>query len=372
MPANDEILYLFTTAANSKPTYRRGILDLLTYPSGHVQQFSYRRSDIHPSVDRLVSLKTEAKAVVVFVDMDPNKVATYVPLRRVNILELTPTLVADPTYNPEERVKLFLRIGSYIEYQSSGDFRQWHQLLAALDAAREVKAGRAKYFVVPGPDVFGIPQAPEQLSWEYLVNAVAHSTRFSDSIFLRLSHVHFYGRGQAEVTLGAYREGPRAYSLRPGQAYQLDFDVFVKPGAAPSQGQSPIVMLTSSSEVITATKPFQSVVSGLVQESAILSCKRTIEETRAALTMEIGEPVKDVVNTPSPVLLLDVSVSRRVLWVFLILVFLGGLLVSSDKDALGVILPNPALWLWLAKFVGSVLLTIAAFMAFRKLPSGQA
>jgi hypothetical protein len=306
------------------------------------------------------------------VDLDPNLVATYVPLRRVTILEITPPLVTDPTYNPDERVKLFLQLGSYIEYKSSGDFRQWHQHLAVLDATREVKANRAKYFVVPGPDVFSTPQAPEQLSWEYLVNAVGHSARFRDSIFLRLSHVRSYGPRGADVRLGTYREGPRTYLLRPGQAYQLDFDIFVKPGAAPSQGQSPIVTLTSSSELITATKPFQSVVSGLVQESAIISCKRTIEETRAALTIEIGEPVKDVVNTPSPVLLLDVSVSRRVLWVFLVLVFLGGLLVSSDKDALGVILPAPALWLWLAKFAGSVLLTIAAFMAFRKLPSGQA
>jgi hypothetical protein len=371
IPTKDEIVYIFTTGANSKPTYRRGILDLLTYPTGHVQQFSYRRSDIRPSVNQLLSSPTEKKAVVVFVDMDPQALATYVPLRWVNILEILPPLVSDRGYDPEERVKFFLEIGNYVEYQRSEGFRQWHQHLSSLDANREVKAGRATYFVVSGPNIFSAPQASGLLSWENLVTSVSHSSRFRDAIFLRLNHLRTYGEEQAEIPLCSYSHGPRSYLLRPGQAYQLDFDVFANPKATRSQKDSGVVTLTCSSELVEVTKPFQSVVSGLVQQSVILSCKRTIEETGAALSVEIGEPVEGVVNTPSPVLFLQMSISRSTLWTFVVLVFLGGLLVSLDKETMATISCSPALFIWLAKLLGSVCLARAAFLAFRKLPSGQ-
>jgi len=370
MPVKDEIVYIFTTAANSKPAYRRGILDLLTYPAGHVQQFSYRRSDIHPSLNKLAIAANERNAVVIFVDMDQGG-ATYLPLRRVNILEVSPPLASDRQQDPEERVKFFLQLEDYVEYRKSVGFRQWHEALSPLDAVREVRGGRDRYFVVSGPNVFSATHASELLSWENLVTAVSQSSRFRDGIFLRLSHLTPY-RGQGpEVHLNPYSHGPRSYPLRPTQAYQLDFDIFVKPSTTPSRSQSPVVTLTCSSELIEVTKPFQSVVSGLVQQCAILSCKRTIEKTRAALSIEIREPIEAVVNTANPVLLLEMSVSRGMLWAFVVLVFFGWLLLSSDKEAMAAISCSPALWVWLAKFFGSAFLTIAAVLAFRKLPSGQ-
>jgi hypothetical protein len=78
-----------------------------------------------------------------------------------------------------------------------------------------------------------------------------------------------------------------------------------------------------------------------------------------------------VVNTPSPVLFLQMSISRSTLWTFVVLVFLGGLLVSLDKETMATISCSPALFIWLAKLLGSVCLARAAFLAFRKLPSGQ-
>jgi len=372
MPASVDILYLFTTAANSKPTYRRGVLDLLTYPAGHVLPFSYRRSDIADPVDSLIAPGRETPAVVVFVDFDPKLPTAYLPLRRVSILEVSPPLRPGSTTDPEERIEFFLRLEEYIEYNPAEDFRQWHNALTALDTAREVKGNRARYFVVAGRNVFDPPRGQEQLNWENLVKAVAESTRFGDSIFLRLGRVAAYGSGRNDAPLNPYREGrPRTYLLRPGHAYQLDFDVYVKPGTAALRGRSPKVTVTSSSELIITTKPFQSVVSGLVQQSAIISCKRTIEDTRAALTVEIDEPIPDVVNTPGPVLLLDLSVPRWVVVGFCILVFLGSLLVSSDKETWAELVCSAAVWTWLAKIAGSGLLAVAAFMAFRKLPAGQ-
>jgi hypothetical protein len=303
--------------------------------------------------------------------MDFNAVATYVPLRWVNILETIPPLVSDRGHDPEDRVQFFLQIGSYVEYKMSASFRQWHADLSPLDAARDVTGGGARYFVVSGPNIFPSPQASDLLRWENLVTAVSQSSRFSNAIFLRLDHLRSYGRKQAEVHLSPYHHGRRSYPLTPGQAYQLDFDVFANPHATRSQKDSGVVTLTCSSELVEITKPFQSVVSGLVQQSAILSCKRTIEETRAALSIEIREPIEAVVNTANPVLLLEMGVSGRKLLAFLVCVFLGGLLVSSDKEAMAAIFCSPALWAWLAKFVGSAFLTGAAYLAFRKLPSGQ-
>jgi hypothetical protein len=371
MPARDKLVYLFTTAGFSKPTYRRGILDLLAYPLGHIERFSYRRSDIHPSVDQLLSSATERKGMVVFVDTDPGRNPTYMPLRWVSIREPVPSLGSGPAHEPEERVKFFLQIGEYVEYQTSKDFRQWHQQLTFLDAIREVEAKGPRYFVVPGENVLGRARATRQLDWENLVTAVSKSSKLSDAVFLRLDHLRLYPGDQTEVELRPYVHGARTYLLRPGQAYLLGFDIFAKQSPTPSKAKAPNVTLTCSSELVNTTKPFQSVVSGLMQQFAILSCKRTIEETRAALSAEIDEPVKDAVNTPNPVLLLEISVSRRTLRTFLALVFLGGLLVSSDKEALGVFLCSPGLWVWIAKFVGSAFLTGAAYLAFRKLPSGQ-
>lgn len=112
-------------------------------------------------------------------------------------------------------------------------------------------------------------------------------------------------------------------------------------------------------------------VSGLVQQHAILSCKRTVEEAESALSVEIGEPVENIVNTSNPVFLLKMDVSRQILVAFIVLVFMGSLLVSSDKDALAVFTCSPDLWGWLAKIAGSALLALAAYLGFRKFPSGQ-
>jgi hypothetical protein len=370
--ANDEIIYLFTTAGEAKPTYRRGILDSLTYPTGHVQQFSYRRSDIDPLVNPRVSSVTDAKAVIVFVDMDEQHVPTYMPLRWVTLLDLRPLLCLDndPRYDPEEKVRFFLQLEDYVEYQEPGGYRQWHESLRILDAAREARKGGGRYFVVTGPNKLSAPKAG-QLSWENLVTAVSQSSRFRNAIFLRLNHLRPYGRELADVPLNPYGDGPRTYLLRPGQDYQLDFDIFVGSGTTSSQSRSPVVTLASSSELITTTRPFQSVVSGLVQQFTILSCKRTVEETRAGLSVEIDEPVIGVVNTPNPVLLLDVRVSRGTLVLFLVLVFFGSLLISSDKDVLPIVLGAKDLLVWLFKIAGSVCFAGAAYLAFRKLPSGQ-
>jgi hypothetical protein len=368
---SDDVIYIFTTAGKSKPTYRRGILDLLAYPAGHIQQFSYRRSDIHPLMSKLIRPGKNKKGVVVFVDVDAQRIATYVPLRQVAITEIYPALGSDPPRDPEERVKLFLLLDDYVEYPTAASPRLWHEALLCLDTVREVQGERARYFVVPGPVVFDPLHASELLTWENLVRAVSQSARFGNAFFLRLNHLKSYRRRRKEVRLVADQYGPRSYSLTPGHAYQLDFEVFANPNSTRSQKDAGKVTLTCSSELVEITKPFQSVVSGLVQQCAILSCKRTIENTGAVLSVEIVEPEEGVVNTPNPVLLLQVSVSRPVLIWFVILVFLGGLLVSSDKDALATFTCSPELWVWLAKFFGSILLAAAAFLAFRKLPSGR-
>lgn len=373
----DKLIYLFTTAG--KPTYRRGILDLLSYPTGHIQQFSYRVSDIHPAAyERLTSTKQE-DAVVVFVDMDAQDVATYVPIRWVKILET----VAPSSDDPEEKAKLCLQLESYIGYQTAADLKAWHYNLSVwLDSVRNEKKRGERYFVVAGHNVFESPPGSGQPSWENLVNLVSKSSRLGDAIFLRFDHLTSYGQPRAKVQLKPYRDGPRTYMLRPGQNYRLDFDVFVKQIGGSSQTGAPNVSLISSSELVVTTKPFQSIVSGLVQQFAVLSCKRTVERIKAALSVEIAEPKPPMVNTPNPVLLLEVSVSTKTLCWFLVLVFFGGLLVAFDKDALAGFLglvggssqSFAASWLSLSllfvKCAGSVLLACAAYLAFRKLPSG--
>ena len=48
------MLFIYTGADEKSPTYRRGILDALSYPAGHVMEFSYRvkyiEKSLHPKV----------------------------------------------------------------------------------------------------------------------------------------------------------------------------------------------------------------------------------------------------------------------------------------------------------------------------------
>ena len=364
---NGATVYFFTTAADTKPTYRRGILDLIAYPPGHIIQFSYRRSDIHRSVLSTEREHVFKNGVVVFVDTERDKPqeGTYVPLRWVEILRIYPP--ASQSHEPEDRIKFFLQIGSYVEYSGGARLGQWDGVLKALDKVRQREAEGQRYFVVSGENLVGTKVPSDHVGWERLVRALSDSSRFRDAVFIRLHPLASFRTAAREVKLRPYRDGPRAYVLRPGQDYQLDFDVFIKT----VRTAAPRVTLTCSGEIIKTTKPFQSVVSGLVKQYAILSCKRTIEEAESALSVEIGEPVADVVNTPNPVFLLKIDVSRRILVAFIVLVFMGSLLVSSDKDALAVFNCSPDLWVWLAKIAGSALLAWAAYLGFRKFPSGQ-
>ena len=131
--------------------------------------------------------------------------------------------------------------------------------------------------------------------------------------------------------------------------------------------------VSCSNELVELDQPSQSIVSGLAEKSALVSCKRTVEDTIAVLTIKLKEPTRGVVNTPRPILHLHISLPGAILWTFVLLVFAGGLFVSADSNLIKEISATsyPVALALACKIVGSACLARAAHLALRQLPSGK-
>lgn len=361
------IILVFTTAEEERPTYRRGILDTLCYPEGQRLHYSYRRGHIHPALLRPAALQNK-KAVVVFVDVDESGAPTYFPLRRLQVLNTEPSIREASPGDLEERVIFSLSLGSFVPYESSEDKGQWHARVASFDESREFREQIPRYFVIPASDVFTGRTPPTLTAWESLVKCLSKSVKLGSAVFLSVGRLRKGDQRKSEIPLEEYKAYGPTYHVLPGNVYKLDLALYEKPtGMRQTQ-----LTLSSSSETLQVNPPFQSVVSGLVQQTAIIACRRTVEETIAVVSIKVREPVKGRVNTPNPVFLLRIGMSRWALVHFVLLVTFGSLFLSVDMDVAREAFSSttPAIAAVLIKLLGSGLLAWAAYIAFRKLPSG--
>jgi hypothetical protein len=214
------------------------------------------------------------------------------------------------------------------------------------------------------------------VAWEDLVRAVSKSSEFQSAVFLRLDHITPYASSRVSEQLHHYEDNRLVYRLAPGSMYRLNFSVFENlSSTAPPGKETRLKVLSGAKDILGAGQPFQSLVSGLVEKSTIINCKRTIENIITTLSILVDHEGSSsaLVNSPNPTLFVRVSVSRWTLFGFLACVFLGGFSVTVGTDFMKelCVTSHPVAMAAIAKVVGAVLLAAAAFLAFRKLPSGD-
>jgi hypothetical protein len=358
------MLLFYTGAEEKNPTYRRGILDSLSYPNGHVLNFSYRRQYIQPAL--LARNLTGQSAVIVYVDLDAHKAATYLPIRMAKVVTHLPFEgTAD-----RERIGFTFCLGDFVSYSGPNPQKAWHEQLAPLDAQRIVD-GHLAFFLIEAE--FKPATSAGAKGWEDVVAAVGRSNQLRNAIFVKVDLRNI--ESTRALPLKAVGD-QQVYQMRPGKVYAVDLLVYKNLPADGGAAAEAKITLSRSSELLEVGQPFQSVVSGLAQQTALISCKRTIEKNLVALGVTAEEPVANVVNTPHPFFLLRISLPWVVPALIVVFAFLGSFLVAMDKDSvaevtavLTVLAGHESFLLVFAKWLGAVSLAIAAFLGLRKLPS---
>jgi hypothetical protein len=381
-----DLTLFYTSAEDNRPTYRRGILDALCYPEGHIVQYSYRLRNVHPGLRPVQAgaVRAPTNGVIVFVDVEygtpgENSTAprftrvTYFPLRRVSIVRF-PSLKAGQRLAERERASYFLRLGEFVDYAGSEKGNQWTAKIADFDGARGFRGEIPQYFVVPGKDVIS-SSSNAQTAWEDVVIAIAKSVRLSKATFIRIGSLQEVGKNKDIVPQPFAEE--RVYGLRPGRVYRLNFSLFESSTRPPSLPETVARIRSSSSGFLQVDQSYQSAVSGISERSALIACKRTSEETISVLSIEVGDASEAIVNAPNPNLLVKISLPSYILRLFVILIFLGGYLVSLDDKVVSemslffgdFVTKYPEFWTLCFKLAGAACLALAGWLTFRELPS---
>jgi len=387
---------LYTTAEEFRPTYRRGILDALAYPEGHTIEYSYRVKNISPAILEAVADKAlqSVPGVIVFVDVastqtstsetvtyypppqtPPPSPANYYPLRRVTITAVDGIV----GLQARERIRLRLTLADFIAYQPNLPPTQLHPQIAVFDEARGFQGEKPSYFVIPATDTFGTVNVEDRTAWEDVVTEVSQSRQLRDCVFLRVPPLQRLGKSKIGKSRTMVCPVPSddsvEYVLKPWSVYRMELSVF-EPHSKDGR-QTKIAVKSSSDEILQVGEPFQSMVAGTAEWALHLATRRDLERNTATITVEVTGSSQATVTTPNPVLFVRIPVGRRLVISFLFLVLGGVFLVSLDKDVVAEAsllfqtfkTDYPELITFVAKILGSILLSWAAWLGFRKLPS---
>jgi hypothetical protein len=170
----------------------------------------------------------------------------------------------------------------------------------------------------------------------------------------------------------------RVYTLRPNNIYKADVRIY-NPSVAPS-GQE--IFIRSSSDLLVVTQAFPTAIGGTSDHEALVTCKRSIEDTLAALVFDVRprdatptqQSASSAVISAKPQYLVRVTVPQGLLRKFIACVFFGVLLSSISADFFkewgGLLCQYRNALALLAKVGGALFLACAAYLGFRKLPSG--
>lgn len=370
----DSIVYLFSSAPPNRPDYKRGVLNALCYPPGHQLELSYKKSYISQSLFAQRSKIKGKRGLFVFLDYKkPDH--DFIPIRFVTLQELSPKEEAKQ-YSDTTRMYIRVELEGLLAFDP-----EWNDRIKSLPSRPKppqgpASAGTEYLYVLEGADLF--PRASDYSQrdvWDHLVEKVADASSLKDCVFLSTGHISPFGKGRP-CEFSVYGENQKAYRLLPNSIYQLDLRIFDRHSSNSTQE----VVIRSSSELLAVSQPFVTGVGGPTDHSALIVCKRTVENTLATLVVDIqARPESDEKATTTqptsiiaakPRYLLAIAPSRSLIVSFTLLAFLGALLTSTSAEFYRDFVCLPEVWALGSKLVGAALLSAAAYLAFRKLPSG--
>ncbi len=381
--AEDSIVYLFSSAPPGRPNYKRGVLNALCYPAGHQLELSYRKSYISPSLFDQRSSISSKKGVFVFLDYKtPDH--DFIPIRFVTILELSPKEEATQ-FLDTTRMYIRVELGELIAFDP-----KWNDEIRSLRSRPKLPnlpqgphSAAADYlYVLEGPDRFPrMSDYSQRDIWDHLVEKVADAKSLKDCVFLSTGHIRPFSEG-TQCEFSSYGPKQKAYRLQPNSIYQVDVRVFDSRHSSDSTQE---VIIRSSSELLTVSQPFVTGVGGPTDHSVLLVCKRTNESTLATLVVDLearsstqgaGSDEKTKTLPPAfviaakPRYLLAIAPSWALLLWFTLFGFVGFFLTSTSTEFYKDFVCLPAVWALVSKMLGAAALAVAAYLAFRKLPSG--
>lgn len=374
----DKIVYLFSSAPPNRPNYKRGVLNALCYPSGHQLDLSYRKSYISPYLFNNRGTVSGKKGIFVFLDYKkPDH--DFIPIRFVTVLELSLREEAQQ-FLDTSRIYIRVELGDLIAFDPKSN-----DLIRSLPGRPRVPtssslAGTDYFYAVEGLDHFPLhSQYAQRDIWDHLVEKVADASSLNDCVFLSVGHIRQFTQVE-RCGFSSYGEGQKAYRLRPNSIYQLDLRVYDKRHAPDSTQE---VVIRSSSDLLGVSQPFVMGVGGPTDHSALIVCKRTVENTLATLVVDLqaqdstSEGAGKISRTPAvsviaakPRYLLQIAPPRSLIFWFCGLVFLGAFLTSTSAEFYRDFVCYPEGWALASKMLGGICLSAAAYLAFRKLPSG--
>lgn len=394
-----KLVYLFSSVPPDRPNYKRGVLNALCYPSGHILEVSYKKNYFQAPLAANLAGMVGKQTVFVFVDYK-GRDDNFVPVRYGTILSCGPK---DSSSTITERTRIYIRfeLSDLIPLDNLWD--QWIKSIPDHPRIFQQGGTRDYHFVIrhAAPEIQ--PSAYSQADiWGDLVERVSSAAVLNDCIFLATGRIQSFPRSK-DCALRRFGEDQMAYRLRPNNLYKMDLRIFDRRNE-PDTNQE--IYVRSSSELIGVSQPFATAIGGPAEHTVILDCKRSIENTLATLVVDVrgitppssevgrkksetegvAQPSMQSDSTNSAVIcarpnyLLDVAVRRSILFWFVGLVFLGVLLTSTsveffkDDDIhklLQWIPDTPPVWALVAKVLGAAFLAAAAYLGFRKLPSGS-
>lgn len=381
-----DIVFLFSTVPPNRPNYKRAVLDVLCYPIGHRLDVSYKQSYFEPSLTKDFEGLLQSQAVFVFVDYD-GAGQNFIPIRYARIVSCGPKETSKKVY-PETRVYMRIELGDLILIEN-----QWDACISQM-SSRPRLMGDPKYkqyFVIrhAGPQHVSTERSQTDI-WQGVVERVANASVLGDCIFLATGRLRDF-KTEVECSLQEYGKDHKAYRLQPNHHYQMSLHIFDRANRPDSNQE---IVIRSSSDLITVSQPFASVIGGPVEQTVLLFCKRSIENTLATLVMDVRDSddstqsngtgrvdgARSAVICAKPRYLLHVSLDQTTLFRFMLYVFLGVLLTSTSVEFfrdewIKTLLcwqpfTAPVLAL-IAKLTGAGFLAAAAYLGFRKLPSGS-
>ena len=376
------LIYIFSSVPPDRPDYKRGLLNALCYPSGHRLQLNYRRDYFQPPLFQDRQQLIGRKAVLVFVDYgasDDGSDHKFTPIRFVRLLRVSPKEPASK-YLDTTRVYVYVELEDFIRWSPSASDE-----IAALPGRPKPHKGTRDYFYfLAGPSKFRVDtELSQQDILDDTIQRLATAKSLSHCIYLSAGNIQRFKRQNNQCSLIPYGPDHKAYQLQTNNIYRVDLRVFDPKRTSGSRYK---IGVRSSSDLIVVSQPFSIALGGPTDHSVLLACKRTLENTLATLEIEIkgirtgvleGEPEESSslpteVSAAEPVYLLEVSPVKWILPTFVVLIFLGFLLSNTSPEFFKEFdfVCYPHWWALACKTLGAMALGGAAYLAFRKLPSG--
>jgi len=377
-----QLIYLFSSVPPNRPNYKRAVLNALCYPVGHQLELSYRKDYITPSLFEARSKLKDRKGTFIFLDYKKTPDHDFIPIRFFRILDVSPKEEAK-SYRDSTRVYVRVELRELISFEE-----RWNEAVKAISGRPcppmgFQDAGSSYFYVLEGPDPFPVTSAYSQRDiWDHLIERVAQANSLKDCVFLSTGDVRHFAK-DTPCRFERYGTEEKAYKLHPNEIYKMDLRVFDPSRRSDSTNE---IVVRSSSDLVTASQPFATAIGGPTDHSVLLVCKRTVESILATLTVDVQATSTtnsgdDRTPTSSgsvrviaaePRYLLSLQPRAWVLTVFVCLVLLGAFLTSASPDLYKEFdsICRPELWALFSKVLGAAFLAGAAYLAFRKLPSG--